>query len=115
MTVDRDPELLALFKSNEREFSDDAFTARVMSSVEKRRRRTIIGWAAAGLVLVVFAWVLVLILQDAIFLLADILPPTLVSLENTWAATLLAPLNSIRGLFGLGALMLLLAFRRLFF
>ena len=44
MTVDRDPDLLALFKDAERALSDDAFTARVMSTVEKRRRRTIIGW-----------------------------------------------------------------------
>lgn len=114
MTVDRDPDLLALFKDAERALADDAFTARVMSTVEKRRRRTIIGWAVAGLVLVTFAWVLVLILQDAIFLLTDILPSTLIRLENNWAATFLAPLNSAHSLIGLAALVLWLLFRKLF-
>lgn len=114
MTVDRDPDLLALFKSTEREFADDAFTARVMSTVEKRRHRTIIGWVVASLALVALAWVLVLILQDAVFLVADILPPTLVHLESNWAATFLAPLNSVHSLIGLGGLILWMAFRKIF-
>lgn len=115
MTTDRDIELAALFRSAEQEYSDDAFTTRVMSEVENRRRRTIVGWVVMGVVLVSCAWFLVLVLQDAMFLLSEVLPPTLFNLENSWAARFLAPVNSMSGLFGLGALGLWFAFRKLFF
>lgn len=114
MTKDRDPKLASLFQSAEEEFSDDTFTSRVMSAVENRRRRSIIGWVISGLLLACCAWLLVLILQDIIFLLAQILPETIVDLENRWIARFLAPVNSASGLLGVAALSLWLAFRKLF-
>jgi len=114
MTTVRDPQLASLFKNAEQEYSDEAFTTSVMSEVENRRRRSIIGWVISGLLLASCAWFLVLILQDAVILLTQILPETIIDLENRWIARLLAPVNSISGLLGLAGLSLWLAFRKLF-
>lgn len=114
MTTDRDPQLASLFQSAEEEFTDEVFTSRVMSAVERRRRRSIIGWVISGLVLASSAWLLVFILQDAVFLLMQILPATIFDMDNRWVAQLLAPVNSVSGLFGLGALGLWAAFRKFF-
>ncbi len=85
-----------------------------MSAVDNRRRRSIIGWVISGLVLVSCAWFLVLILQDAVFLLTQILPTTIVDMDNRWIAQFLAPVNSVSGVLGLGALGLWAAFRKFF-
>ena len=114
MTIDRDPQIMSLFQSAEEDFPDEVFTSRVMSAVDNRRRRSIVGWVISGIVLASCAWLLVLILQDAVFLLTQILPETLVDVDNRWVAQLLAPINSVSGLIGLGALGLWVAFRRLF-
>ncbi len=114
MTTDRDPKLASLFRDAEEEFADEAFTSRVMSAIDIRRRRSIIGWVISGLVLVSCAWFLVLILQDAIFLLTQVLPETIVDIDARWAAQLLAPVNSVSGLVGLAALGLWAAFRKIF-
>jgi len=114
MTMDRDPQLASVFKNAEQKYSDEAFTTRVMSEVESRRRRSIIAWSVAGLLLAIIAWFLVLVVQDTVFLLTQILPATIIDVENRWVARLLAPVNSGTGLFGLGALGLWLAFRKLF-
>jgi len=114
VTTDRDPQLASLFQSAEEKFPDEAFTSRVMSAVESRRRRSIIGWVISGLVLASCAWFLVLVLQDAVFLLTQFLPATIIDMDNRWTAQLLAPVNSVSGLFGLGALALWAAFRKLF-
>ncbi len=114
MTTDRDPQLESLFQDAEEEFPDEAFTSRVMSAVNIRRRRSIVGWVISGLVLVSCAWCLVLILQDAVFLLTQVLPETIIDMDNRWAAQLLAPVNSVSGLLGLAAVGLWVAFRKLF-
>ena len=114
MTTDRDPQIASLFQKAEEDFPDEVFTSRVMSAVDNRRRRSIVGWVISGLVLVSCAWFLVLILQDAFFLLTQFLPETLVDVDNRWVARLLAPINSVSGLVGLGALGLWAAFRKLF-
>lgn len=114
MTIDQDPQLASLFENAEEEFSDEIFTTRVMSAVDNRRRRSIIGWVLSGLVLASCAWFLVLILQDAVLMLAQILPDTIIDMDNGLAAQLLAPVNSVSGLIGLGALALWAAFKKLF-
>lgn len=114
MTTDRDPQLASLFQSAEEDFPDEAFTSRVMSAVEIRRRRSIITWVICGLLLASCAWFLVLVLQEAVFLLTQILPETIIDMDNRWAAQLLAPVNSVSGLLGLAALGLWAAFRKLF-
>ena len=114
MTTDRDPQLAALFQSAEEEYCDDGFTSQVMSAVEHRRRRSIAGWVVFGLVFAFCAWFTVLILQDAVFLLQQILPEAIIDMENRWAAQLLVPVNSVSGLFGLGVLGAWAAFRKIF-
>ncbi len=114
MTTDRDPYIESLFQSAEEDFADDVFTSQVMSAVDNRRRRSIVGWVISGLVLASCAWLLVLILQDAVFLLTQILPETLVSTDNPWIAQFVSPINSVSGLLGLALLGLWAAFRKLF-
>ena len=114
MTTDRDPFVESLFHEAEEEFADDVFTSRVMSSVDNRRRRSIIAWVISGLVLASCAFLLVLILQDAVFVLKQLLPDTIISMDDRWVARFLAPVNSVSGLFGLGVLGLWAAFRKLF-
>ena len=114
MTTDRDPQIASLFREAEEEFPDEVFTSRVMSAVDNRRRRSIIGWVVSGLVLASCAWFVVLILQDAVFLLTQILPTTIVDMDNGLIARFLSPVNSVSGLVGLGALVLWAAFRKLF-
>ena len=114
MTNDLDPRLASLFQSAEEEFPDEVFTSQVMSAVESQRRRSIIGWTLSGLVLVSLAWILVLFLQDAAMLLQQFLPSSIIEVNSRWAAQFLAPVNSVSGLFGLAALGLWTAFRKLF-
>lgn len=114
MTTDQDPYIASLFESAEEDYPDEVFTSRVMSAVDNRRRRSIIGWVISGLVLVTCLWVLVLILQDAVFVLKQLLPSTFVDMDNRWAARFLAPVNSVSGIVGLAALGLWAAFRKLF-
>lgn len=48
------------------------------------------------------------------FLLTQILPTTIFEMDNRWVAQFLAPVNSVSGVLGLGALGLWAAFRKLF-
>lgn len=112
--TDRDPYIASLFHDAEEEFADDVFTSQVMSAVDNRTRRSIIGWVISGLVLASCAFFVVLILQDAIFVLKQLLPDTIIGMENRWFAQFLAPVNSVSGLIGLGALGVWAAFRKLF-
>jgi hypothetical protein len=114
MTNDRDPALRSLFQTAREEIQDEAFTTQVMSQIEQRRRRTITGWVGIALVLAPCAWLLGTVLQDAVLLLTQVLPSTLVDLDNRWLTQLLAPVNSISGLVALGVLGLRALFRKIF-
>ena len=113
MTNQRDPNIESLFQAAAKETPNGSFTERVMAQVGQRRRRTIIGWSIAAVVLVTCAWLAVLVLQDAVFLLSQILPPQIIDLGDTLAASFIAPLNSPTGLAGIAGLLIYLAFRKL--
>ena len=114
MSKDLDPAIESLFRSVADERTDQSFTDHVMAEVEHRRRRTMIGWGVATLVLLACAWLAMLVLQDALFLVSQLVPDQLVDLGNSIGARLIAPANSVTGLLGIGGLALWLAFRKLF-
>lgn len=114
MASERDPALEALFAQASQETIDDDFTGRVMVRVDTLRRRAIVGWAGVGTAMLIAAWLMAGPLTHAASLTAQLLPESLVELDDRMVARLLAPVNSISGAVGLGFLALRLAYRKLF-
>ena len=102
MTDDRIPGLQALFDAARPADADHAFVAKIMARIEKDRRRTVFGWAAAGLLLVPVAWWLTGPIMKIFNLAAQLMPDTLIEVETTSVlAQLTAPINSIGFIFGM--------------
>lgn len=113
MTADRDPMLQGLFDIARRDPAGEQFVARIMSDINRRRRWTMFARLFIGVVLLVGAWLVAVPVQDAVNLMIQILPESLIELEHQRAARVLAPLNSIAGLVAVGVLGLGLALRKL--
>ena len=101
MTDAKDPGLQALFDAARQVTSDEPFIARVMADINRLRRRTIIGWIIAGLLLASLAWWLSVPLMNTIDLASQLLPDSLITIEGEWMGQLLAPINSVAGVLGL--------------
>ena len=114
MTFDRDPALQDLFSTAKKELEDDAFTAEVMSRVNKLRRRMLVSWIVVGLVLAVGVGVLSGPLLVAVNLVTQLLPESLIELDDRLLAQILSPVNSVAGLLGLGFLALRLLYKKIF-
>ena len=114
MASDRNPALEALFVQAREEAIDDDFTGRVMSRVETLRRRAIIGWAGVGAAMLIAVWLMAGPLTNAASLTAQLLPQSLIELDDRVVARFLAPVNSISGALGLGFLALRLAYKKIF-
>lgn len=114
MNVDHDPRLELFFTAAREEFSGDAFTARVMSEIDRLQRRATVTWTIVGLLLVALALLLTPSLTAAVTLLTQVLPVSLLEIDNRHVAEVLAPVNSIAGIAGLTFLLLLFAIRKLF-
>jgi len=114
MTIDRDPTLQNLFDVAKQDLAGDAFVAQLMSRIDSLRRRSIIGWIFVALVAVPCAWFLTAPLTDAVYLTTQILPESLIEVDDRWLAQLLSPVNSIAGLVALGFLGLRMAYRTIF-
>jgi len=101
MSDERDPLLDSLFAEAENEQTDDEFTAKVMLSIEKRRRNIITG--RIGIVGLLFAleFLLSAPLQNSVGVLANTLSMSLIPIQSEWLAAAFAPLNSIAGLIGM--------------
>lgn len=113
MTDERDPGLQAMFEAAREDTADEAFVARVMADVEKGQRRTVIGWVIAGLLLAPLAWWLSAPLLGAIDLASQLLPESLVVVEEQWLTQLLAPVNSVAGAVGLVFLVAWAAYKKI--
>jgi len=113
MNVDHDPRLERLFATAREEFSGDAFIARVMSEIDRLRRRATVTWTIVGVLLVALALLLTPSLTAAVTLLTQVLPVSLIEIDNRHVAEALAPVNSIAGIAGLTFLLLLFAIRKL--
>jgi hypothetical protein len=114
MTNDRDPTLQALFDSAKAELTDDAFVERVMTEIDAARRRTVVGWSVVGLVVAVLAWFFATPVQDAVGLLAQLLPESLIEVEDEFLAQLLSPVNSVAVPIALGFLALRMLYKKIF-
>lgn len=114
MTTDRDPTLQSLFEVAKQDFAGDAFTDQVMLRIDTLRRRTVIVWVCVGLVAVAFTWSLAAPILHTVNLATQILPETLIELDDRTLAQILAPVNSIAGAVGLGFLGLRLAYKKVF-
>ena len=80
----------------------------MLAEIEKDRRRTVYGWAIAGLLLAPVAWWLTGPIISLMNLAAELLPDSLIEVETAWLAQLTAPINSVAGVAGL---VFLVAFR----
>ena len=113
MTDERVPGLQAMFDAAREETADESFVDRVMAEVEKGHKRTVIGWIVAGLLLAPVAWWLSAPLLGMVELVSQLLPDSLITVEEEWLAQLLAPVNSVAGVVGLAVLGAWLAYRKL--
>jgi hypothetical protein len=102
-----------MFDAARDETADESFVDRVMAEVEKGHKRTVIGWIVAGLLLAPVAWWLSAPLLGMVELVSQLLPDSLITVEEEWLAQLLAPVNSVAGVVGLAVLGAWLAYRKL--
>ena len=72
-----------------------------MADVEKGQRRTVISWVFAGLLLAPVAWWLSTPLLSVIDLASQLMPDSLIAVEEQWLAQILAPVNGVSGIVGL--------------
>ena len=114
MTDERDPVLQQLFDAASELSHDDGFVADLMSTINLRRRRAIMGWAVVAIALVPVAGLFGGLLQDVFQLLAQVLPSTLVDTEAEWLSQALAPANTIGALVAFAFLGLRAAYRWIF-
>lgn len=105
-----DNSLQQMFAQSNQELAGDAFTTEVMSRVDKLKYRVIVRRVLLGL-----AFALITIpLEDVVLGLTHFLLLTLVELDNSLVADLLAPVNSVASLLSLILLTLRIAHKRLF-
>ena len=116
MTTDRDPLLQKLFDVASQGLADDGFIAGVMSKIEALRRRALIAWAATGLLLALAAWLLTPTMVDAVGLLSQALPQSLVGFDEPVAliGQALSPLTSVAAIIAISVLVLVYAARKIF-
>ena len=113
--MDRDPLLQKLFDIANRDLPGDAFIEGVMSRIEALRRRAILAWAAAGLVLAIAAWLLTPTVIGAVDLLSRTLPQSLMEIDepSAFIGQVLAPLNSIAAIVAITVLVIAFAYRKI--
>lgn len=114
--MERDPLLQRLFDIANQDLAGDAFIAGVMAQIDALRRRAIIAWSVAGLVLAVAAWLLTPTLVGAVGLLSQALPQSLIEVEDTSAMVnqVFGPLNSVAAVVAVTALVIVYAYRKIF-
>jgi hypothetical protein len=106
MTDDKDPMLQLLFAEAEQDLAPEAFTARVMAETKRLKRRAVIGWLCAAILVAAGLWLFATPLQAAIYLLNQTISIPLIDLGDSLTAQMLSPVNNIAtlcvpGLFGL--------------
>jgi len=113
MTDDRDPLLESLFTQATIELSDNDFSERVMSMVEKRRRNVLFGRVGIVALLVLLELLLSAPLQNSVGAATEALSASLLDVGNEWLAVIVAPINSVAGLLGILLLGLHTIYRRI--
>jgi hypothetical protein len=114
MTDERDLTLQRLFDIANQETNDTAFVDDVMLRINRLRRRVVIGWATAGLLLLPVGWLIAAPLQDSILLLSQILPNSLVELDEGLFAQVFAPINSFSAIAAVAILGTRVLYKKIF-
>jgi len=114
MNTDKDPGLQAMFDRARQELPLDAFTNEVVSRIDAARRRSIVIYSCVGLVVAVVGWFVAAPVQDAVNLLTQILPESLIDIEDEFVAQLLSPVNSVAVPIALGFLGFRILFKKIF-
>lgn len=114
MKTDRDPALESLFAIARQDAVDDDFANQLMAKIDGLRRRAMIGWASVGVAMLAALSLMAGPLTHAASFATQLLPETLVDIDDRLFAQLLAPVNSIAGAAGLGFLLLRLAYKKIF-
>lgn len=116
MTNERDPRLEALFDAAREELAGKEFAADVMARIGHLRRRTLMGWAAAAVLLLAGAWLVSGPVTSAVSLITRLLPQSLVEIEasDQLFGQLLAPINSVAAVVALGMFVLRFAYKKIF-
>ena len=116
MTIEQDARLQKLFDAARQDMAADVFVADITSKVDGLRRRAIIRWALLGLALTVIVVLLAPPLTQAIHLLVQVLPQSLIEFDdsNGLLSEMLAPINSIALPVAVGVLGLWVAYRKIF-
>lgn len=95
MTIDRDPTLQDLFDAARQELAGKAFVDNLMERINARRRRAMLGWACVSFVLIVGILLLASPILNAVSFLTQVLPESLIEVEDEFVAQLLSPVNSV--------------------
>ena len=113
--MERDPLLQQLFDLANRDLGGEAFVAGVMAQIDALRRRAIIAWLVAGLVLLAAAWLLTPTMVAAVGLLSQALPQALVDVDepSALAGQVFSPLNSVAAVLAVAVLAIVIAYRKL--
>lgn len=114
--MERDPLLQKLFEIANYDFSGEAFLAGVMAEIDALRRRAMIAWGVAGLVLAAAAWLLTPAIVAAVNLMSQALPQSLIEFDDTSAVIgqVLSPLNSVAAVVAVTVLLIVFAYRKIF-
>ena len=115
MSNERDPLLESLFDDANAGLDDEAFTSAVVDRVASRRSRVLFGRLAVLALLVAMEVVLESPLQASLGVAAEVLGRSLFEVDSEWLAFVVAPINSIAGLFGMTLLALNALYRRLLY
>ena len=102
--MSNDPKLHALFAQAQETFDQDEFGHRVMSRIDRERRRSVLAWG--GLFVVAMA-ILAFLAPPAIAaaaMAAKLLPASLIEIETDFMRPLLAPINSVAAAIAIGFL-----------
>lgn len=110
MSDQKNPDIQRLFAQAENRFDDDQFTADVMSGTDRLRRKKIILRLVIGLVVSA----VMIPMQDIALAFTQVLMTSLVHLDNTLVAQLLAPVNSVGGVMSAIVLGLRVIHKRIF-
>ena len=114
--MERDPLLQELFDIANQDLAGEAFLAGIMAEIDALRRRAIVAWGLAGLVLAAVAWVLTPVIVAAVNLMSQALPQSLIEIDDTSSiiSQVLSPLNSVAAVVAVTVLVIVFAYRRIF-
>lgn len=100
MTDDLDPKLESLFDAAEEAFSDEDFTRRITTQIERRQRRLLVSRLGLFAAIILVEVLLQSPLQQSLGAVAELLGRPLFPIEGEWVEFALAPINTGAGVIG---------------